>query len=155
MAIGTRDTIVLGAELPQLSRQWSLEIFSERHQTVYGSENLAPDRRPARSLHNDDKLAKREGLDAPVASAPQVISLVHRMMMLAFGVGWVAGGAISVKMIRPVFESDFTTGKGRVTGISLERTRDGHDRVRATCEVWVERRDGTKVLVGDASAVLT
>jgi hypothetical protein len=27
------------------------------------------------------------------------------------------------------------------------------DRRRAHCEVWVEKRDGTKVIVGTASAV--
>lgn len=154
MPIWTPETVAIGLELPQVSRQWSLEVFATRHENVYGRGNLAPDSRPAQSLHSTAALARREGLSAPVASAPQLISLLHRMMMMAFGAGWIAGGRISVKMIKPVFETDFTTGKGCVTGIETEQSEDGRSLTRVTCSLWVERRDGTKVLVGDASAVL-
>ena len=154
MAIWTRDSIRLGAELPSVSRQWSLKAFTERHELVYGEGHLVKEAWPQRNIHSDPEAAQREGLPAPVGSAPQFFAMLHRMMLTAFGRGWVAGGKMSVKMIKPVYPEDFTTGKGFVTGLALEEQPDKSTRVRAHCDLWVERRDGTRVMVGTASALL-
>jgi hypothetical protein len=156
--IWTRESIRLGAELPQISRQWNLRLFTERHEVIYGSGagHIVKEAWPERNIHSDAAAAEREGLPAPVASAPQIFSMLHRMMLASFGAGWVAGGKMSVKMIKPVYPEDFTTGKGRVTSLSLEAQADGQPaRVRAHCDMWVERRDGTQVMVGTASALLS
>lgn len=153
-AIWTKDSVRLGSELPQLSRQWSLKLFTERHEVVYGPGHIVPEAWPERNIHSDQAAAEREGLSAPVASAPQIFSMLHRMMMIAFGTGWIVGGRMSVKMIKPVFPTDFTTGKGRVVGLHLENDESGRERLRVSCDVWVERRDGTKVMVGEASALV-
>jgi len=146
---------LLGRELPPLSRAWSLELFRDRHEMVYGPGLVVPEAWPEHNIHSDDAAAKREGLPGAVASAPQLISMAHRMMLSAFGEGWLAGGKIDVKMIKPVYVTDFTTAKGRVTALTLEGARDGKgERVRVSCDVRVERRDGTPVLIGTASALL-
>ncbi|MBI4578603.1 MAG: MaoC family dehydratase [Planctomycetes bacterium] len=154
MAIWTRDTIRLGAELPSISRQWNLDLFTKRHELVYGEGNIVKEAWPEKNIHSDAEAAMREGLSEPVASAPQIFSILHRIMLAAFGEGWVAGGKMAVKMIKPVYPADFTTGKGRVTGLTLEEQADGTTRVRVHCDTWVERRDGTRVMVGTASALL-
>lgn len=153
-AIWSRASIRLGSQLPQLSRQWSLRLFTERHEVVYGPGLIVSEAWPERNIHSDQAAAEREGLSAPVASAPQIFSMIHRMMMMSFGTGWIMGGRMSVKQIKSVFPTDFTTGKGRVIGLQLETDGDGRERLRVVCEVWVERRDGTKVMVGEASALL-
>lgn len=154
MALYTRDTIRLGAELPRLARQWNLEAFRERHELVYGEGLVVEEAWPERNIHADQEAAAREGLAEPVGSAPQLIALVHRAMLLAFGAGWLAGGAIDVRMIKPLLARDFTTLRGRVVGLALEPDGDGGERVRATCTTAVVRADGTPLLVGQASAAL-
>jgi hypothetical protein len=156
VAIWNRETIRLGAELPQVSRQWNLHLFTERHEVIYGTGagHIVKEAWPERNIHSDEAAAEREGLPAPVGSAPQFFAMLHRMMLSSFGAGWVAGGKMSVKMIKPVYPTDFTTGKGHVSGLTLEAQPSGPARVRAHCDVWVERRNGTKVMVGTASALL-
>ncbi|MGH3757768.1 hypothetical protein [Actinophytocola sp.] len=151
MALYTKESVRLGASLPEISRQWNIELFTNRHVQVYGSGRIVEEEWPEQNIHSDHDAARREGLAEVVGSAPQPIAQIHRSMMMAFGAGWVAGGRIKAKMIKPLLEHDFTTAKGRVTGLSLE---SGADRLRVACEAWVERRDGTKIMVATASAVM-
>jgi acyl dehydratase len=145
----------LGTELPSLSRRWTLEEFRERHELVYGPGRVVPQAWPERNLHSDAEAAAREGLAGPAASAPQLFSMIHRQMMMFFGRGWLAGGRMDIKMIKPVYVGDFTTAKGHVTAIGPEPDPSGDGEIqRVHCEVWVERLDGAKVLVGSASGLL-
>ncbi len=154
MTAATTDTVQLGTYLPEISRQWSLALFTERHEKTYGPGRIVEEAWPERNIHSDAEAAQREGLSAPVGSAPQFFSMIHRSMMQTFGGGWIAGGKISVKMIKSVFPTDLTTAKGRVTGLLLEAQLDGSERTRALCTVWVETQDGAKVMVGEASGLL-
>ncbi len=149
MAILSNAPIEIGSQLPTNSRLWDLRVFTERHTKLWGPGNIMIEEWPDKNVHSDDDAAKREGLSGAVGAAPQVVAQLHRMMLQAFGAGWLRGGSISVKMIKPVRVDDFTTAKGHVTEILKQA--DG--RHRAVCEVWVERLDETKVLVGTASAV--
>ncbi len=142
----------LGEPLPIVSRQWSLQAFRERHEVTYGPGRLVAEEWPERNVHSDHSAARREGLPQAVAAAPQVISQVTRMMMSEFGEGWIRGGRISVKMIKPVFPQELTVAYGRVVGKSLEETRDG-TRVRVHCDVRVETLQGKLCLVGTASCL--
>ncbi|HEX5404970.1 MAG TPA: MaoC family dehydratase [Pseudonocardiaceae bacterium] len=144
----------LGTELPTFARRWTQQEFTDRHELVYGPGKVVPEAWPEHNLHSDPEAAAREGLAGPVASAPQLISMVHRQMLTCFGMGWLAGGDIDVKMIKPVYVGDLTTAKGRVIGVTLERDAEGNDVRRVRCEVWVERLGGQKVLVGSASGLL-
>jgi hypothetical protein len=145
---------LVGTELSPLSRAWSMEVFKLRHELVYGPGLVVEEAWPERNIHSDDEAAQREGLPAAVASAPQAFSLVHRMMLSFFAEGWLEGGKISVKMIKPLFVHDYTTAKARITGVTLEQDENGNERRRAHCEVRVERRDHVPVMVGTASAVV-
>lgn len=144
----------LGTALPELSRRWTLDEFRERHELVYGRGRIVTEAWPERNLHSDEEAAHREGLAGPAASAPQLIAMIHRQMTMCFGRGWLAGGTIDVKMIKPVYVGDFTTAKGRVMATSLADDHAGVDTVRVECQVWVERLGGQKVMVGTASGLL-
>jgi len=133
----------IGWLLPPVSRQMSLQQFRDRHRLVYG-ENVWPDQ----NIHADSVAARREGLPAPVASAPTIFALVTRMMMTTFGDGWVCGGKLSVKMIKPVYAENFVTAKGQVSGVREEAGRTRYD-----CHAWVENEKREKVVVGSASAL--
>jgi acyl dehydratase len=144
----------LGTELPSFARRWTLTEFRERHELVYGPGRIVPEAWPEQNLHSDAKAAEREGLSGPIASAPQLIAMIHRQMLMSFGAGWLAGGRIDVKMIKSVFVDDLTTVKGRVIGIQLDTDSSGEPARRVQCEVWVERLGGQKVMVGTASGLL-
>ena len=50
---------------------------------------------------------------------------------------------------RPVWSNDFATARG----VIQEKQTEG-DRVRMVCEVWIERSDGEKAIVGTCSALV-
>lgn len=154
MSVITADKLELGTELPTLRRDWTLQMFIDRHDLVYGPGRIMEEEWPEKNIHADEDAAKREGLDGPVAGAPQIIAEISKIMMSSFGAGWVVGGRISVKMIRPVGVGDVTTARVKVTGLEYDGV-DGEatGRIRVNCRVWVERADGTAVLVGTASAL--
>lgn len=128
------QTIALGTELPSVSKQYNVDMFK------LGD---------VKTLHNDQQAAELEGLPRPIAVAPQVSALIFRMMRMTFGEGWIVGGKGALTFRRPVWSDDFATAHGVVTGIA----RDG-DRVRIACDVWIERGDGEKAIVGTCSALV-
>lgn len=128
------ESVRLGAELPSVAKQFSVDMFK------LGD---------VRTLHNDQEAAELEGLPRPIAVAPQVAALIFRMMRMCFGEGWIVGGKGSLTFRRPVWSDDFATARGFVTGKALER-----DRIRVTCEVWIERGDGERCVVGTCAALV-
>ena len=124
----------IGTELPSVSKQLNVDMFK------LGD---------VRTLHNDQAAAELEGLPRPVAVAPQVAALIFRMMRMVFGQGWIVGGKGSLTFRRPVWADDFATAYGVVKETSAEG-----DRVRVNCEVWVERADGERAIVGNCSALV-
>jgi acyl dehydratase len=65
-----------------------------------------------------------------------------------FGDGWYRGGRMNVNLVNVVWAGDTITARGRVR----EETVEGARR-RAHLDVWCEKADGTKVVVGAASAL--
>ena len=127
------DDIALGTRLPSLSMKYTTDMFK------LGD---------VKTLHNDYDAARLEGLPRPVAVAPQVAALIFRMMSACFGSGWIVGGKGSLTFRRPVWSDDFASAHGKVVGKSVEG-----ERVRIVCEVWVERSDGERAVVGTCSAL--
>jgi acyl dehydratase len=126
--------VALGTELLSVSKQFNVDMFK------LGD---------VKTLHNDQQAAELEGLPRPIAVAPQVSALIFRMMRMTFGKGWIVGGKGSLTFRRPVWSDDFATAHGVVTGISLEG-----GRARVACDVWVERGDGERAIVGTCSALV-
>ena len=57
---------------------------------------------------------------------------------------------MDVNLVNVLWGGDGVRARGQL----LERTSTGHGLERATVRVWVEKDDGTKVVVGTASALV-
>lgn len=145
MAVVTRATEV-GFEFPSLSNQMRLERWLYREEM---QQRANPGFHAAENIHTNPELAKKEGLSAPVAGGPLLMSHISRLMMSAFGEGWIKGGKATLKLIRPVYPDDFITAKGVITEKVAE---DGG--YRFNCDVWIENQRREKVLVGTTSGIV-
>ncbi len=80
--------------------------------------------------------------------------LVSRVMQEHFGMGWLQGGEMSVKLTNVLWVDETVKTCAKIR----EEVREG-SRTRVHCDVWVEKvdaesdTDATKVLVGSASAL--
>ena len=78
------------------------------------------------------------------------VCFLWELMTRRFGEGWYAGGRMSVNLVNVLWGGD---GGATARGVVREFSREGGCR-RAHCEIWIEKQDGTKVIVGTASAVV-
>jgi hypothetical protein len=76
------------------------------------------------------------------------VCLVAEMMTRRFGLGFMLGGRMDLRLVNVLWAEETTGARGRI----LERRREG-DHTRAEVEVWCEKADGTKTIVGAASAI--
>jgi hypothetical protein len=70
------------------------------------------------------------------------------MMTDHFGAGWFQGGRMNVNLVNVVWQGETITAKGLVRAVSVEGSAK-----RAGVDVWCEKEDGTKVVVGTASGL--
>jgi hypothetical protein len=105
---------------------------------------------PGVSYHNDAEQAKKLGFPDIVVQGMMPICFLSEFMTRRFGEGWFAGGRMSVNLVNVLWGADGSVAcRGRVREYTVEGARR-----RAHCDVWVEKRDGTKVIAGTASAVV-
>jgi len=76
------------------------------------------------------------------------VCMIAGMMTKRFGLGFLAGGRMDLRLVNVVWGNDVTGPKGLI----VERHPEGR-RTRAEVEVWCEKSDGTKSIVGSASAL--
>lgn len=103
---------------------------------------------PGRNYHTDADEARKLGFPNIVVQGMMSTCFVHQVMQDAFGMGWVEGGKASLKLTNVLWVDESVTARGRVR----EELNEG-TRTRVHCDVWVEKDDGTRVLVGEASAL--
>ncbi|MCG8588091.1 MAG: hypothetical protein MJE66_02270 [Proteobacteria bacterium] len=105
---------------------------------------------PGANYHTDAEEAKKLGFPTIVVQGMMTTCFVSQVMQDDFGLGWLAGGRMSVKLTNVVWVDDRLHAKARVR----EESREG-TRTRVHCDVWVEKDDaeGTRVLIGEASAL--
>jgi acyl dehydratase len=103
---------------------------------------------PRKSYHNDVEEARKLGFPDIVVQGMMPLCFVSEMMTNRFGEGWFAGGRMNVNLVNVVWRGDCLT----IRGIIREMTPEG-SRWRAQLQVWCEKSDGTKVVVGTASAI--
>ena len=102
---------------------------------------------PSKNYHNDVEEARKLGFPDIVVQGMMPLCFLSEMMTERFGPGWLQGGRMSVNLVNVLWQIDVVTCRGRVTA----RTPEG-SRQRAHLQVWCEKDDGTKVVVGTASA---
>ncbi len=103
---------------------------------------------PGKNYHTDAEQAKKLGFPNIVVQGMMSTALVSRVMQDHFGMGWLEGGEMSVKFTNVLWVDETVTTHARLR----EEVREG-TRTRVHCDVWVDKDDGTKVLIGSASAL--
>ncbi len=91
------------------------------------------------NIHSDIEVAKRTGLDAPIAQGMMTLAYASELMTRVHGPEWLERGEISVKFTKPVVADDDVT-------IRAEETTDGH-------EVTAVNQRGETLMVGTARLV--
>ncbi len=61
------------------------------------------------NIHSDVEVAKRTGLDAPIAQGMQTLAFASELMTRECGAPWLERGEISVKFIKAVLAEDDVT----------------------------------------------
>ncbi len=105
---------------------------------------------PGTNYHNDVEEAKKMGFPDIVVQGMMPICFLSEMMTRRFGEGWYVGGRMLVNLVNVLWGGD---GAAVCRGVVREFTPEGK-RQRAKCEIWAEKADGTKIIVGSASAVV-
>jgi acyl dehydratase len=103
---------------------------------------------PERTYHTDQAMARALGFPDIVVQGMLSVCLVAELMAHAFGLGWHLAGKLDVRLVNVVWPSDDLTTRGKVR----EEVAEGSRR-RVHLDVWCEKADGTKTIVGAASAL--
>jgi hypothetical protein len=103
---------------------------------------------PGRNYHTDREQARKLGFPNIVVQGMMSTCFAAQVMQDAFGEGWVVGGKMSLKLTNVLWVDESVTARGKVR----EEVAEG-ERVRAHCDVWVEKDDGTRIALGSASAL--
>lgn len=103
---------------------------------------------PNKNYHNDVEEARKLGFPDIVVQGMMSLCFVSQMMTERFGQGWWAGGKMNVNLVNVLWQGEHVTARGQVS----EETPEG-SRKRALAQVWCEKADDTKVVVGIASAI--
>jgi acyl dehydratase len=88
------------------------------------------------NIHSDIEVAKRTGLDAPIAQGMMTLAFASELMTRICGSEWLAHGEISVKFTKPVRAEDEVTVRAD--------ERDGVYEITAT------NQHGETLMVGEA-----
>lgn len=101
---------------------------------------------PHKNLHTDLDSAQEAGLDAIIASGTQSEGLLVALLIDVFGIAWLEHGVMDLKVINSVHVDDIVQAK------AVLKERNGADEgATALLDVWCEKKDGAKVLVGSAT----
>jgi acyl dehydratase len=103
---------------------------------------------PGRSYHTDREAARKLGFPDIVVQGMMSTCFVSQAMREAFGAGWLTGGRMDVRLTNVLWVDEAVSVHARL----LEETPEG-PAWRCQCDVWVEKAEGTRVLLGQASAL--
>ena len=143
MAVDVKDFAV-GMELPPVSKYMTQDKFNAYE---------ACGKRSYRGIHEDEEVAKKEGLGQTIASGMMSVMYLHEPMIKAFGVGWEHGGKLRLSFVRPTLHGDTLTVRTVVKEIVKEKIGDNEvDRV--VFDAWLENQREEKVSVGWASGLV-
>jgi acyl dehydratase len=103
---------------------------------------------PSLNYHTDAAEARKLGFPDIVVQGMWSVCLIAEMLTKRFGLGFIEGGKFDLRLVNVLWAEETSAAHGRI----IERRREG-DRTRAEVEVWTEKADGTKTIVGAASAL--
>ena len=94
--------------------------------------------------------AMSKGYTSALLSGYILCGYLSEFLVNFFGPNWLKGGEVSLSFNKAVHQGDKVTIRGTV----VERT-DEKNGTRVTVDFWMEKGDGTKVVDGNASGVLS
>lgn len=103
---------------------------------------------PTKNYHTDREMAQALGFPDVVVQGMMSICFISDLMTRNFGVAWYCGGKVDVRLVNVLWGGEQLHVCGKVT----ERVREG-ERTRVHVDVWCQKTDGTKTVVGSASAL--
>ena len=103
---------------------------------------------PEKTYHTDRDEAKKFGFPSIVVQGMMSTCFVSQVMQDQFGMGWLQGGKMSVKLTNVLWVDETVTAHARIR----EEKQEGSS-TRVHCDVWVEKEDGVRVILGTASAL--
>jgi acyl dehydratase len=103
---------------------------------------------PGKNYHTDRESAQKLGFPNIVVQGMMSTCFVSQVMQDHFGMGWLAGGRMSAKLVNVLWVDETVTAHAKIR----EETPEGQ-RLRVHCDVWIDKDDGTRILAGDASAL--
>jgi hypothetical protein len=104
---------------------------------------------PSKNYHTDRELARQLGFPDIVVQGMLSICFLSELLTKRFGEGWYCGGRMAVNLVNVLSPDEPLACRAAVKELTPEGTRR-----RAHLEVWCEKDDGTKTVVGTASAVV-
>jgi acyl dehydratase len=102
----------------------------------------------SRNYHNDKEASQKLGFGEVVIGGRMTLSCVTELLTRHFGRGFYLGGHLDVKFTNVLWPNEPFTTRGVITGRSVENGQS-----RAQVAVFCEKADGTKIIVGTASAL--
>jgi acyl dehydratase len=103
---------------------------------------------PGKNYHTDKQQAEKLGFPNIVVQGMMSTCFVSQVMQDHFGIGWIEGGRMSVKLTNVLWVDETVSAHAKIREEVAEGTR-----TRVHCDVWVEKDDGTRVILGTASAI--
>jgi acyl dehydratase len=104
---------------------------------------------PSENYHTNREMAQALGFPDVVVQGMMALCFLSGLLERELGLGWLAGGKMDVRLVNVVWAEDVVTPRAEVR----DETPEG-DRRRLQLDVWCEKADGTKVVVGTASALV-
>ena len=132
-AIGRAGHLRVGEILGPIDR-----TISQRQIDVYSGV------RPG-SIHTDPAWAEAKGFDSTIAQGMMTTAYLSSLMTEAFGGGFVVGGGLDVRFLRPVVCGDTLTVTGTLSGFTAD---DDGPIAHVSIEVFNQR--GEKTTAGTA-----
>jgi acyl dehydratase len=103
---------------------------------------------PHRSYHTDREMAQAFGFPDIVVQGMMPVCFLSEIMTRSFGPGWFCGGKLNVNLVNVVWVNDRLTVRGKVR----EKIPEG-SKTRVVVDVWCDKPDGVKAVVGTATAL--
>jgi len=103
---------------------------------------------PSRNYHTDREAARAFGFPDIVVQGMLPICLASELLTRTYGHGWLAGGKMDVRLVNVLWADETVTARAE----EIDEVPEA-GRTRVHLDLWVEKADGTKVVVGTASAL--
>lgn len=103
---------------------------------------------PSENYHTNREMARAFGFPDIVVQGMMALCQLSGLLTREFGDGWYRGGKMSVSLVNVVWCEDVLTARAKVR----EELEEG-GRKRIVLDIWSEKADRAKVVVGTASAL--